>query len=201
MVQNFDKEVVVNPALCASCGICAGSCPASNPFRSRKEELKTGIDMPQLTVDKMRSLTNEAIASLSGDVKILVYGCDHGLSVNRLDSGDTKGVGILCSGMLPPTLVEYALKNGADGVMVSGCRHNDCFYRFGNRWTKLRFAGERKPILRGRADRERIRVHGGAETDKNEIEKDLENFRAELLKINEAEVRVDAVAVSGEGSS
>jgi coenzyme F420-reducing hydrogenase delta subunit len=148
--------------------------------------------MPQLPVDKMRSQTNEAIAALQGEEKILVYGCEHGLNVNRLDREDTKGIRLLCSGMLPPTLVEYALKNGADGVMVTGCRHNDCFYRFGNRWTKLRFEGKRKPILRGRADRDRIRVHGGAETDKKEIENDLNDFRAELVKLKQLEGTADS---------
>ena len=143
--------------------------------------------MPQLTVDHMRTITSEAVASLEGDAKIIVFGCEHGLNVNRLQRQDTKGVRLICSGMLPPTLVEYALKQGADGVMVTGCRHNDCYYRFGNRWTKLRFAGERKPILRGRADRNRIRMHGGSETDKNEIEKDLNAFRAELVKLKQAD--------------
>jgi len=183
----FEKEVVVHPALCGACGICAGSCPSSNPFRTSKGELKTGIDMPQLTADDMRNKTNEAIAALEGETKILVFGCEHGLSVNRLDSKDTKGISLICSGMLPPTLVEYALKKGADGVMVTGCRHNDCYYRFGNRWLKMRFDGARKPILRGRADRDRIRIHGGSETDKNEIEKDLNAFRAELVKLNQAD--------------
>ena len=183
----FDEEVVVHPEMCAACGICAGSCPSSNPFRSSKTELKTGIDMPQLTVDEMRTKTSEAIAELNGDTKILIFGCEHGLNVNRLDSNDTKGVRLICSGMLPPTLVEYALKKGADGVMVTGCRQNDCFYRFGNRWTRMRFEGVRKPILRGRADRNRIRVHGGSETDKKEIEKDLNAFRAELVKLNQAD--------------
>ncbi len=183
----FENEVVVHPELCGACGICAGSCPSSNPFRTPKEELKTGIDMPQLTVDEMRTTTSEAVAALDGDTKILIFGCEHGLNVNRLDSTDTKGIRLICSGMLPPTLVEYALKKGADGVMVTGCRHNDCFYRFGNRWLKMRFAGVRKPILRGRADRDRIRVHGGSETDKNEIEKDLNAFRAELVKLKQAD--------------
>ncbi len=182
----FDKEVVVNPDQCAACGICAASCPSSNPFRSRRETLKTGIDMPQLPVDKMRSETRQAIATLQGDTKILIYGCGHGINVNRLDSGETRGIRLLCSGMLPPTLVEYALKNGADGVMVSGCRHNDCFYRFGNRWTKLRFEGKRNPILRKRVEHERIRIHGGAETDRKEIEEHLNAFRAELIRLNQA---------------
>jgi coenzyme F420-reducing hydrogenase delta subunit/ferredoxin len=181
----FEHEVVVNPSLCGACGICTGSCPASNPFRSSKKELKSGIDMPQLSAEQMRTATKEAIAAMEGNTKILIFGCEHGLNVNRLDSNNSKGIPLICSGMLPPTLVEYALKKGADGVMVTGCRHNDCYFRFGNQWTKLRFDGERKPGLRGRADRNRIRVHGGAETDKKEIEKDLDAFRAELVKLNE----------------
>ncbi len=181
----YEHEVVVNPALCGACGICAGSCPASNPFRSSRAELKTGIDMPQLSVDKMRHQTRETIATMSGDLKIIVYGCEHGLNVKRLDSDDVQGIRLICSGMLPPTLVEYALKQGADGVMVTGCRHNDCYFRFGNRWTRLRFESERKPILRARAERERIRIHGAAEPDRREIEQDLEEFRQHLRKLNE----------------
>ena len=183
----FEQEVVVNPDLCGACGICAGSCPSSNPFRTPRGELKTGIDMPQFGVDEMRHQTREAINLMSSDVKILVFGCEHGLNVNRLDSEYSKGIKLICSGMLPPTLVEYALKQGADGVMVAGCRQNDCYFRFGNRWTRERFAGERKPALRGRADRERILVHGGAETDKNEIEADLKTFRQKLISLKQFE--------------
>jgi coenzyme F420-reducing hydrogenase delta subunit/ferredoxin len=182
----FEHEVIVNPALCGACGICVGSCPASNPFRSSRAVLKSGIDMPQLSADQMRSMTKNRIAEMSGQTNILIFGCDHGLDVNRLESEDTRGIQLICSGMLPPTLVEYALKLGVDGVMVTGCRHNDCFFRFGNQWTRKRFDGDRKPSLRGRAERSRIRVHGGAETDKNEIEKDLEAFRTELVKLNES---------------
>jgi coenzyme F420-reducing hydrogenase delta subunit len=93
---------------------------------------------------------------------------------------------------LPPTLVEYALKQGADGVMVTGCRQNDCYYRFGNSWTRLRFAGERKPILRGRAERDRIRIHGAAEPDKSNVKHDLDEFRLRLRELNQAG---EAVAV------
>ena len=138
--------------------------------------------MPQLTADDLRTVTNAAIARMNGETNILLFGCEHGFNVNRLDSGDTQGIRLLCSGMLPPTLMEYALKRGAHGVMVTGCRHNDCYFRFGNRWTKMRFDGKRKPSLRGRADRDRIRIHGGAETDQKRIETDLQAFRAELEK-------------------
>ncbi|TNF88856.1 MAG: hydrogenase iron-sulfur subunit [Gammaproteobacteria bacterium] len=182
----YENEVVVNPSLCASCGICAGSCPASNPFRSSRETLKTGIDMPQLPVDEMRRLTRETVESMSGHSRIIVFGCEHGLDVARLDREDTRGIKLICSGMLPPTLVEYALKQGADGVMVTGCRENDCFFRFGNSWTRKRFTGDRKPILRARAERQRIRMHGAAEPDLRSVEADLEAFRKHLVELNQA---------------
>ncbi len=180
----YEHEVAVNPDLCGACGICAGACPASNPFRSARRTLKTGIDMPQQTVDEMRRQTREAIASLGGDTNILLYGCQHGLDVTRLSRPNTAGIKLICSGMLPPTLIEYALKQGAAGVMVVGCRENDCYFRFGNRWLKQRFAGERKPTLRSRAERERIRVHGAAEPDLRALEQDLERFRERLAGLN-----------------
>ena len=88
--------------------------------------------------------------------------------------------------MLPPTLVEYALKQGAAGVMVTGCRENDCYFRFGNRWLRARFAGERKPSLRARADRARVRVHGAAEPDLGSVEADLNQFRQQLAALAES---------------
>jgi quinol-cytochrome oxidoreductase complex cytochrome b subunit/Pyruvate/2-oxoacid:ferredoxin oxidoreductase delta subunit len=45
----FEREAVVNPRLCVSCGICAGACPTSMPFR-RASELVPGIDLPSLSM-------------------------------------------------------------------------------------------------------------------------------------------------------
>ncbi len=188
----FEHEVVVDPGLCGACGICAGSCPASNPFRSSKSTLKTGIDMPQLSVDELRTRTTQAVMEMSGATKILIFGCEHGLDTGLFDDAGTRSIRLICSGMLPPTLVEFALKKGADGVLVSGCRHNDCYFRFGNQWTRLRFSGERNPILRARADRARIRVQGAAETDKGDIQRSLEKFREELGRLNQADKSADA---------
>jgi coenzyme F420-reducing hydrogenase delta subunit/ferredoxin len=179
----YDHEVVVDPALCGACGICAGSCPASNPFRTPRGELKTGIDMPQLPANEMRRRVRETLGSMHGELKILLIGCEHGLNVERLDAAEVRGIRLICSGMLPPTLVEFALKHGADGVMVVGCRQNDCYFRFGNRWTRMRFAGDRKPILRARAEHERILIHGAAEPDIDEIGHDLDEFRKRLREL------------------
>lgn len=43
---------------------------------------------------------------------------------------------VMCSGRISPMLVLRALKDGADGVLVSGCHPGDCHYLKGNLYTR-----------------------------------------------------------------
>lgn len=45
----------------------------------------------------------------------------------------------MCSGRVDPAFVLKALKNGADGVLVSGCHIGDCHYISGNEYAAERF--------------------------------------------------------------
>ena len=143
--------------------------------------------MPQLTADDMRTRTAEAIDAMSGELKIVVFGCEHGFNVNRLDSHEIKGVRLICSGMMPPTLVEYAQRQGADGVFTTGCRSGDCYYRLGNAWMDQRFEGQRKPVLRQRAKRHRITVYRAAETDTAKLRRRIAEFQHEITAMKQEE--------------
>lgn len=55
---------------------------------------------------------------------------------------------LVCAGALPPSFIEYALRAGADAVLVNGCRASGCAFRLGQRWTEQRLTGEREPHLR-----------------------------------------------------
>jgi ferredoxin/coenzyme F420-reducing hydrogenase delta subunit len=132
---------------CASCGICAGACPSSTPFRSA-QRLATGIDMPQWPVDALRGRLLQALAARRGQACFVVFGCDHGARSDLLAQGDVLVFSLACSGMLPPSFVEYALRSGAAGVLVSACREGGCEFRLGQRWTAERLAGSREPHLR-----------------------------------------------------
>jgi F420-non-reducing hydrogenase iron-sulfur subunit len=46
---------------------------------------------------------------------------------------------VMCSGRVDPAFVLKALKNGADGVLVSGCHIGDCHYISGNEYAAERF--------------------------------------------------------------
>ena len=78
----------------------------------------------------------------------MVFGCDHGARVQSLAAPDVLPLSLVCTGMLPPSFVEYALRDGADGVLVAGCREGGCEFRLGQRWTAERLQGEREPHLR-----------------------------------------------------
>ncbi len=179
----WEHEVVVLEHLCAACGICVGSCHSSNPFRHAREKLVTGIDMPQQPINDIREHVTAAIDSLEGENKIIIFGCDNAIDFAGLKSSNIAVVSYFCAGMIPPTMIEYALKLGADGVFITGCRTGDCYYRHGNRWFDERFAGSRQPILRKRADRRRIHIFRAAETDCKKLRKELAYFEDSLAKL------------------
>ena len=183
----WSHEVVVHPDHCAACGICVGSCTSSNPFRMKDEELVSGIEMPQYSAQSMRERTDEAVAATAGARhRIVVFGCDHAVDPALVAGDGAAAVNVICTGMMPPTLVEYALARGADGVFITGCRTGDCWYRYGNVWLDRRFGGGRKPRLRARADRDRIVVARGAETDRRRVAAEFDAFRRRVADLEEA---------------
>lgn len=48
-------------------------------------------------------------------------------------------VRVPCTGSVSPYFILYALQQGADGVIVSGCSPGDCHYRNGNLYARRRF--------------------------------------------------------------
>ena len=183
-------QASVDPDLCAGCGICAGACPSSTPFRSGAE-LVSGIDLPQKPIGAARATLDRELARIgassraaqAGAPRIVVVGCDESIDVVALRSPDTAALTLLCAAQLPSSFVEYALRSGADGVLVTGCREGDCTWRLGQRWVIERFAGERAPRLRSGVPRERVRVAWSGPQDRPRLLHALDAFRAELASL------------------
>ena len=55
---------------------------------------------------------------------------------------------VMCSGRVDPSFVLKALKNGADGVLVTGCHIGDCHYISGNEYTRDRFEKLHRILVR-----------------------------------------------------
>jgi len=138
---------VVDADLCASCGICAGSCPSSTPFRSG-QALHTGIDMPQWSVNDLRQQLRDGLHAMAVPQPMVLFTCAQGADADTLAASDLLVLPLICTGQLPPSFVEYALRDGASGVIVASCRDGGCAYRLGARWTAERLTGQREPHLR-----------------------------------------------------
>ena len=180
------QHAVVDADLCASCGVCVGACPSSTPFRS-VADLVTGIDLPDLPIAALRASLDAGIARLRlhGDPRpaIVIFGCaqDHGgPGLRGLADARTAVVELVCAGQLPPSFIEYALRANVDGVLVTGCRENDCDFRQGNRWTDGRIAGMRAPSLRTSVLPERVRVVWAGRGGEQALRAELHAFRTAL---------------------
>jgi ferredoxin/coenzyme F420-reducing hydrogenase delta subunit len=175
----YSLQVEVDPAKCVSCGICMASCPSSTPFR-RSEELKTGIDLPDLPLVALRARTHEVAETLLRRPRMLVIGCEHGAAVSYADSF----VSLPCAAAAPPSLLDYILSRDlADGVVLAGCSESACYNRLGPEWIKQRVAGERDPRLRARVPRERIAVIWASRFETARYSKELSEFERRLERL------------------
>ena len=185
--RNTPFQSFVDPSLCTACGICVGSCNASNPFRKSETELKVGIHMPDFSIDQMRDKTDQALKPLVGEGVVMVFGCDHGVDLSNIESQEVGRVTLPCTGMLPPSFIDYALKKGADGVVITGCGMGDCYHRLGNQWMEERLVGEREPSLFKRTDKERVLVSWVSANDVGRLNQDIVSFRQKLVAQSEGE--------------
>lgn len=66
---------------------------------------------------------------------------------------------VMCSGRVDPSFILKALKEGADGVLVTGCHIGDCHYISGNIFAKERFERLTRIIIKQLGiDEKRVRL-------------------------------------------
>ena len=176
----YESEPAVNVNQCTSCGICAGACPTSTPFR-RTGPLRAGIELPDRS---MANLRDELVGG-SGRAGIIVFACDTG-DADQLEQVDLRVIRMPCVGMLPPSFVDFALaRNFARGVMIAGCAEGDCHHRLGNEWTAERMARRRDPYLRQRVDARQLCLSWLPRGSLRRRQRALDEFRAALSEIDD----------------
>jgi F420-non-reducing hydrogenase iron-sulfur subunit len=68
------------------------------------------------------------------------YGAADLAGVSRLQYPPTiRVIRVPCSGRISPKFILAALRNGADGIWVSGCHPGDCHYIEGNFYARRKF--------------------------------------------------------------
>jgi len=183
-------EVVadVDPALCVSCGICAGSCAPMGvgpPGRTGRDQLET---VRRFMADPVRRTD-----------QVVVIACGHGAGALTTDLQAEGGAvyPVDCAGNLHTSVIEYAIRAGAAGVLVLACPPRDCRNREGPLWLEERIYHEREAELQARVNRERVAVAHVSAGDRGTAVAALRQFQARLAGLvpamAEATIQVGAV--------
>lgn len=164
-----DQFARVDPSLCVSCGICAGSCA---PMRVGPPE-RTGRD--QLAA--VRAFVER---ERPGPDDVVLVGCDRaaGAGFSRERLGGALHYPVSCAGSVHSSLIEYLIRAGSGGVMIVACPPRDCWNREGAQWLEQRLYHEREAELQARVDRERIRLVYAASAEVGALLRELREFRA-----------------------
>ncbi len=176
----FEGEAVVDPGYCVACGICAGACPTSTPFR-RMSALVPGIDVPGRRIAAIRADTDREAARLAEGTRIMMFGCMNAGVADACRSRAVGAVSLNCSGQLPPAFIDYVISRGlADGVVIAGCAENSCLNRRGGQWTTDRVARRRDPRLRTRIPDERVKLVWAGRRGFEDLRREIEAFATSL---------------------
>jgi ferredoxin len=172
----------VDPGLCVSCGICAGSCAPM------------GVGPDGRTGRAQLSAVRRFIAERRpGGRDVVVIACERGAGGATV-TGEVDGAlvyPVSCGGNVHTSVIEYLLRAGAGGVLVVSCPPRDCWNREGPKWLEQRVFHEREAELRERVDRRRVRLACAGAAERDEVVAALRAFRADMAAIEAATAEGD----------
>ncbi len=178
MVERSDDRptlvALVDPDLCVSCGICAGSCAPMGvgpPGRDGRDQLT-----------RVRAYLQE---NTPGSEDVVVIACTHGAGgLGGLEQfAGARIYPVDCAGNLHTSVVEFLVRAGTGGVMVAACPGRDCWNREGPRWTYERLFSGREAELQERVDRARVRMIQAGLGDRPLITAEIARFRDDVARM------------------
>jgi ferredoxin len=183
----------VDPDLCVSCGICAGSCApmvVGPPTRTGR--------------DQLAAVKRFIAQQRPGPAEVVVVGCTNGAggvtALERIDGAHV--LPIRCVGSLHTSVVEYLIRGGAGGVMIASCPEHDCRNREGSKWLEARLFAGREAELQERVDRRRVRWIQAGEAERGVVLRELRSFRRSLPGVTTLpEAEIDILALCERGTA
>jgi ferredoxin len=161
----------VDPAVCVSCGICAGSCAPMV------------VGPPGITGREQMVAARDFLDERDARGKVMVVGCARGAAGGGRDLDGAPTFRVNCAGTLHTSVVELFLRSGAAGVLVVSCPPEDCWGREGATWLDQRLFHGRDAELKDRVDRRRLAVARLARAQNAEVLDALDALRASVAQL------------------
>lgn len=167
----------VDPALCVSCGICAGSCAPM------------GVGPPERTGRAQIVSVERFIAEHRlGPADVVIIACSHGAggAAHRAEFDGACIFPVDCAGSMHTSVVEYLVRSGVAGVLIVSCPPRDCWHREGPKWLEQRLYHGREAELKDRVERRRVRLAYAGLAEPHGVRAALIEFRAQLAELERA---------------
>jgi coenzyme F420-reducing hydrogenase delta subunit len=161
----------VDPELCVSCGICAGSCAPM------------GVGPPGRTGRDQLARIQEFLAAPERRAgEIVAICCEHGAAAHRgpLIAEGAATYTTDCAGNVHTSAIELLLRGGSGGVLLLTCPSRDCRNREGPKWLIERVYHDREAELQARVDRMRVRIVPVAAGEPGQTLAALRGFSADI---------------------
>ncbi len=145
---------ILDPA-CWQCGICVSVCPGR------------ALEHGSLRQSQMHEVLRVATKEMLGRRPIIAFACRQS-AVPAADAAGHAGlalptdvllVDVPCAGLVDDQIVLDALEQGARGVLVLGCHHDNCRSLWGSDLSRKRVDRVRKAIEAVGVEGERVQFH------------------------------------------
>jgi len=123
----------------------------------------------------------------SYEPKLVCFSCKFGWGYlndeNELAGQIKNWVPIVCSGKVDSSHILNAFKQGADGVLILGCRGGDCHYQDGNYEAKKRVLLLHRVLESYGIEKERLRIELSLDPQGNRIPQLVKEMSEGLKKL------------------
>ncbi len=175
-IKVTDKKASVDELECLGCGACSAACPNG------------AIQLRNYTDDQIMAQIREATREVNEYPLVIGFLC-HWCSYAAADLAGSlrlqyptniRNIRVLCAGRVNPSFVLEALRRGADGVLVAGCRLGECHYTIGNYCALQRMDVLSKLLVDMGFDERRLRVEWIAASEGEKFAGTVKDFVKQL---------------------
>lgn len=101
---------------------------------------------------------------------------------------NTRIIRVMCSSRIEPLFIIHALRDGVDGVLVTGCHIGDCHYIEGNKQTQRRVE-KLLPLLESIGLGGRVRLEWVSASEALRFKDLMQEFTQEIRKLGPSPLR------------